>query len=228
MPYVLGVDLAPERPVTAAVRSGHDPPEVFSTGEQPIADCLERFGDDVPLILAGRAYAAHDLVAELLARVVEQVCKRHGGFPMDLAISYPATWGHYRTLLLQQAWWEPVTLVPRPVAAVVAAGRTRGTIGVLSPDCFAVIRDGELLACQQPSGFAGLTRESVRRLALSRGLDEIIEDGQYHPAAGAVLVATHGRELAAQGWSVRPVVPQVAVSSLNRPRRKLTLQLGRP
>ncbi|HZM77138.1 MAG TPA: hypothetical protein VFC19_15500 [Candidatus Limnocylindrales bacterium] len=233
MPYVLGVDLVPERPVTAAVRAGHAPPEVFGTGEEPIADCLERLGDDVPMILGGRAYAAHDLVAELLARVVQRVSDWQGGEPEHLAISHPAPWGDYRTLLLRQAWWEPVTLVPRPVAAAVAAGRTRGTVGILSPECFAVVRDGELLAWHEPSGFADLDRDSARRLALARDLDEVIDDGEGQPAAGAALVATQG--LAPQpvhypaGWerADRPPRPPVTITSLNLPRPKRTLQLGR-
>lgn len=238
MPYVLGVDLAPERPVTAAVSSGHGRPEVFSTGEEAIADCLQRLGDDVPLILAGRAYAAHELVAELLGRVVERVSAWQDGAPAHVAISHPAPWGDYRALLLRQAWWEPVTLVPRPVAAVVSAGRTRGTIGVLSPECFVVVRDGELLACHEPSGFADLSLEGVRRLAMARGLDDLIEVDQTEPAAGAVLIATRG---AAQGVAQavhpcppedradRPPRPPVSVTSLDLPRRKRgrTLQLGR-
>ena len=221
MPYVLGVDLVPERPVTVAVRSGHGPPEVFGTGEEPIADCLERLGDDVPLILGGRAYAAHDLVAELLVRVVERVCGCQGGMPAHLAISHPADWGHYRTLLLRQAWRDPVTLVPRPVAAVVSAGRTRGTVGVLSPDCFAVVRDGELLACQQPSGFADLTPRSVRRLGMAHDLDEIIDGADCQPAAGAALVATQG--LAPQPvhhpvvWERVAGVPHGLETALRRP-----------
>jgi len=233
MPYVLGVDLAPERPVTAAIRSGHGPPEVFGAGEEPIADCLERLGDDVPLILAGRAYAAHDLVAQLLTRVVERVSGWQGGVPEHLAISHPAAWGDYRTLLLRQAWWEPVTLVPRPVAAAVSAGRIRGAIGVLSPECFAVVRDGELLACHQPSGFADLTQQRARRLARAHDLDEVIDESECQPAAGAALVATQG--LAPQpvhppvGWerADRPPRPPVAVTSLNLPRRKRPLRLGR-
>lgn len=231
MPYVLGIDLAPERPVAVAVRSGQARPEVFGTGEEPIADCLERLGDDVPLILAGRAYTAHDLVAELLARVVRQVSGWQGAEPEHLAISHPASWGEYRTLLLRQAWWEPVTLVPRPVAAAVSAGRTQGTVGFLSPECFAVVRDGELLASHEPSGFADLTRENAQRLALADlgGDIEILEDEQTQPAAGAALIATQG--LAPQPvhhptGGERPPRPPVIVTSLNLPRRKRTLQLG--
>jgi hypothetical protein len=230
MPYVLGLDLAPDRPVMAAVKAGHAPPEAFTTGEEPIADCLQRLGDDVPMILGGRAYAAHDLVAELLVRVVERVCGWLGGRPEHLAIAHPAPWGDYRTLLLRQAWWEPVTLVPRPVAAAVSAGRTQGRVGFLSPECFAVVRDGELLASHEPSGFAELSRESVERLALEHDLDEILEDGQTQPAAGAALIATQG--LAPQpvhrttGWE-RPPRPPVTITSLDLPRRKRSVQLGR-
>jgi hypothetical protein len=196
---------------------------------------LQRLGDDVPLILAGRAYPAHDLVAELLSRVVERVSAWQDGDPAHLAISHPAPWGEYRGLLLRRAWWEPVTLVPRPVAAVVSVGRAKGTIGVVSPECFAVVRDGELLACHEPSGFADLTRDSVRRLAGAHELDDLIEDEQTQPAAGAVLIATEG--VAPQpvhnptGWrpADRPPRPPVSVTSLNLPRRKRsrTLQLGR-
>ncbi|MFC5290209.1 hypothetical protein ACFPM7_24395 [Actinokineospora guangxiensis] len=158
MPYVLGVDVG--RTSGAAAVCRHDgPPAVVIAGVpavlavaggrmevgaralgadpgQVAADLLDQVGDDVPVLLDGVAYTAHDLLAALVAAVVDQVADGEGAPPDRLAVTHPPGWGAYRRGLLRDALAEAgfpgALLLPTPVAAAefdhfrapLAVGRT--------------------------------------------------------------------------------------------------------
>jgi molecular chaperone DnaK len=62
-----------------------------------------RFGDPVPMIVAGSPYSAEALTALVLRAVVGRVIESQDGPPAGIAVSHPANWGEYKKDLLQQA-----------------------------------------------------------------------------------------------------------------------------
>ncbi|WP_433303055.1 Hsp70 family protein [Actinoplanes sp. CA-030573] len=93
-----------------------------------------RMGDPVPLRLAERPMAAHELTARLLQHVVESVAEGQGGPARRIVLTYPANWGPYKRELLAKA--AELAGVPHAVlrtepeaAAVRFAGTSRIAVG---------------------------------------------------------------------------------------------------
>lgn len=80
-----------------------------------------RIGDDVPLLLGGHGFAAHELTGHVLRWVVDRVSELQGGPPEHIVLTYPAEWGDYRRGLYLEAaraaGFGRVGLLAEPVAA---------------------------------------------------------------------------------------------------------------
>ncbi|MBP2329905.1 actin-like ATPase involved in cell morphogenesis [Kibdelosporangium banguiense] len=80
-----------------------------------------RMGDDIPILVGGRGFTAHQLTGEVLKWSLERVSELQGGPPQHVVLTHPASWGDYRKNLLVQAAMSAglreVGLLPEPVAA---------------------------------------------------------------------------------------------------------------
>ena len=59
-----------------------------------------RIGDEVPMVVGGRAYTAAQLAATLIFWVVDQVSTQQGGPAEGIVVTHPATWGDYKREVL--------------------------------------------------------------------------------------------------------------------------------
>jgi molecular chaperone DnaK len=80
-----------------------------------------RMGDDIPILVGGRGFTAHQLTGEVLKWSLERVAELQGGPPQHVVLTHPASWGDYRKNLLVQAAMaaglREVGLLAEPVAA---------------------------------------------------------------------------------------------------------------
>lgn len=144
MPYVLGIEIGSGSTVVAASYLRHGTwsgPEVSlvvpsalrltadgpmggvaGTGPDVVYGFLDRVGDDVPLVVAGRPYGAAALTAELVAWVVGQIEDVEEAPAEQVVLSVPGTWGEHRTgvlhAALDRAGLDRVRSLPAPIAAV--------------------------------------------------------------------------------------------------------------
>lgn len=93
-----------------------------------------RFGDDVPMLIAGTPHSPESLTAHLLRWVVDAATEQMGEAPDDITITHPAAWGGYRHELLAQvismADIGPTRTCPEPLAAAVEySSHTRVSVG---------------------------------------------------------------------------------------------------
>ncbi|WOP20082.1 hypothetical protein [Raineyella sp. LH-20] len=89
-----------------------------------IASYLSRIGDDLPLLLAGRATAPEDLLALVLCRRIDEVTECHGGASAEeIVVVLPAEWGPHRRSLVRDALARqqvtPLRLAAAPIAALL-------------------------------------------------------------------------------------------------------------
>lgn len=88
-----------------------------------VASYLSRIGDDLPLLLAGRAVAPEDLLAQVLRRELDAVAERHGGAAAEIRVVLPAEWGPHRQARVREALEHhaitPLRLMPAPAAALL-------------------------------------------------------------------------------------------------------------
>jgi molecular chaperone DnaK (HSP70) len=64
--------------------------------DRVVREFKRRIGDDTPLFVGGRPYAAQDLSAMMVRWVVDRVTEREGGSPDRIAVTHPAAWGRSR------------------------------------------------------------------------------------------------------------------------------------
>ncbi len=80
-----------------------------------------RFGDPVPLMVAGRPMSADALTALLLRWIVDKVTQQEGGAPAGVGVAHPANWGPYKVDLLEHvvraARLDHAVLISEPQAA---------------------------------------------------------------------------------------------------------------
>ncbi len=92
--------------------------------DRVVREFKRRIGDDTPLLVGGRPYAAHDLAAMMVRWVVDRVTEREGGPPDQIAITHPAAWGPYKKELLSRALdavgLHGLTFLAEPEAAAVS------------------------------------------------------------------------------------------------------------
>lgn len=80
-----------------------------------------RLGDDIPIRLAGTAFRAEELAAELLRWVHDVAVERSGSAPSRVVLTHPANWGSFRTEVLEQAAATAGIMAPVLVAEPEAA-----------------------------------------------------------------------------------------------------------
>ena len=108
-------------------RSGSDP-------SRTVREFKRRIGDPVPILVAGRPFSAQALSGRLLRWVVEKSTEQLGERPVDLTLTYPANWGHFKIDLLRQvamlADVDSVRACSEPEAAALQyASRTKVNVG---------------------------------------------------------------------------------------------------
>jgi molecular chaperone DnaK len=71
--------------------------------DRVVREFKRRIGDEIPLLVGGMPWQAHELAAVLVHRVWQQVNEREAGLPEGVALTYPASWGPYKISLFEQA-----------------------------------------------------------------------------------------------------------------------------
>jgi len=122
-----------------------------------------RFGDTIPIIVAGSPYSAEALMARMLRAVVNHVTEQEGEPPGRIVVTHPANWGNYKRELLDQM--------------VRLAGLDPGTVGFLTePEAAAMsyaaqerVEPGEVVAVYDLGGGtfdAAVLRRTVSGFAI--------------------------------------------------------------
>ena len=76
---------------------------VVSEPDRVVREFKRQVGDLTPIVVDGVEHTAHDLMALLIGRVVDQVVQRQGGRPDRIAVTHPAPWGPHKVNLLRTA-----------------------------------------------------------------------------------------------------------------------------
>jgi actin-like ATPase involved in cell morphogenesis len=91
--------------------------------DRVVREFKRRVGDEIPLMLGGRPFQAHELAARLVRWVVDLVSEREGGAPRRIAVTHPASWGAHKKDLFSGALRNvglTVTFLAEPQAAAVS------------------------------------------------------------------------------------------------------------
>ena len=102
--------------------------------DRVVREFKSRVGDEIPLLVGGSSYFAHDLAAEFVSWLWHRVVEREGERPEGVGLTCPASWGPYKTALFERAVREAgldnVTLLSEPQAAAISyASRERVEVG---------------------------------------------------------------------------------------------------
>ncbi len=102
--------------------------------DRVVREFKSRVGDEIPLLVAGAQYYAHDLAAEFVRWLHEYVAEREGERPEAVALTCPASWGPYKTGLfkraVEDAGMRNVMVLSEPQAAAISyASRERVEVG---------------------------------------------------------------------------------------------------
>ncbi|CAN5608885.1 Hsp70 family protein [soil metagenome] len=89
--------------------------------ERLIREFKRSIGDEVPLMVGGRALRAEYLYAQTIADVIRIVAEREGAQPAGVSLTHPTAWGRHRIELVRSALRElgieEVDLITEPEAA---------------------------------------------------------------------------------------------------------------
>ena len=92
--------------------------------DRVVREVKRRIGDQTPVLVSGEPIGAHTLAARVIRWVVDRVTEREGQPPSGIGVTYPASWGPHKRMLLSDALIfagvGDVTLVTEPEAAAVA------------------------------------------------------------------------------------------------------------
>jgi molecular chaperone DnaK len=91
--------------------------------DRVVREFKRQVGDEIPLVVGGTPYPAHELTAMLVAWVVQRVAEREGGPPRRIALTHPASWGPHKKELLNAALATrglSVTFLAEPQAAALS------------------------------------------------------------------------------------------------------------
>ena len=91
--------------------------------DRVVREFKRRIGDEIPLMIGGRPYQAHELGARMVRWAVDLVTEREGGPPRRIAVTHPASWGPHKKDLLGRALRDvglTVTFLAEPQAAAVS------------------------------------------------------------------------------------------------------------
>ena len=102
--------------------------------DRVVREFKSRIGDEIPLLVGGSSYFAHDLAAEFVVWLWHYVVEREGERPDGVALTCPASWGPYKTGLFERAVHDAgldnVTLLSEPQAAAISyASREQVEVG---------------------------------------------------------------------------------------------------
>jgi len=108
--------------------------------DRVVREFKRRIGDEIPLLVGGVPWQAHELAAVLVHWVWERVTRREGELPEGVALTYPASWGPYKIRLFEQAVRATrigemtrlgsAELLSEPQAAAIGyASREQGEVG---------------------------------------------------------------------------------------------------
>ena len=67
-----------------------------------VREFKRRFGDTVPILVAGQPFSPQALTARLLSLVIGTVTEREGAPPEEVVLTHPANWGRYKRELMDQ------------------------------------------------------------------------------------------------------------------------------
>jgi molecular chaperone DnaK len=71
--------------------------------DRVVREFKRRIGDEIPLLVGGVPWPAHELAAVLVHRVWQQVNEREAELPQGVALTCPASWGPHKVSLFEQA-----------------------------------------------------------------------------------------------------------------------------
>src|ERR1700753_4238918 len=102
--------------------------------DRVVREFKSRIGDEIPMLVGGSSFFAHDLAAEFASWLWHFVSEREGQQPEGVTLTCPASWGPYKTALferaVQDAGLNHVTLLGEPQAAAISyASRERVEVG---------------------------------------------------------------------------------------------------
>jgi molecular chaperone DnaK len=102
--------------------------------DRVVREFKSRIGDEIPMLVGGSSFFAHDLAAEFASWLSDFVSDREGQRPEGVTLTCPASWGPYKTALFERAvrdaGLEHVTLLGEPQAAAISyASRERVEVG---------------------------------------------------------------------------------------------------
>jgi len=167
--------------------------------EQPerlVRDYLARVGDDIPIAVGGFVVAAEDLVA-LVARWVVDRAEELEGAPSAITVTYPGTWGSYRTALVENALvgvglgrarlidTSAAAIVERPELEAVASGQVVAVYDLGGNFELALLQrsvDGDFVSigdrCAEQCGGADFDAAVFAHVSSTLPLDESLELGR--------------------------------------------------
>jgi len=96
---------------------------VATDPDRVVREFKRQIGDEIPLVVGGRPYPAHELAATLVQWVVQRVAEREGAPARRIALTHPASWGAHKKELLQGALAArglDVTFLAEPQAAALS------------------------------------------------------------------------------------------------------------
>jgi len=167
-----------------------------------VREFKSRIGDEIPLLVAGTPYYAHDLAAEFVSWLCRYVTEREGAPPEAVALTCPASWGPDKTALFERSVRSVgvpnVTLLTEPEAAAISyASHSDGPAGetLAVYDLGAARFDVAVLRRESATSFTVLGRsEGIEGLG-GLSFDEVIFE-YVCAAAGVPLeemdLADHG------------------------------------
>ncbi len=92
--------------------------------DRVVREVKRRIGDQTPVLVSGEPMGAHTLAARFIRWVVDRASEREGAPPAGVGVTYPASWGPHKRMLLHDALMfagvGDITLVTEPEAAAVA------------------------------------------------------------------------------------------------------------
>ena len=176
-----------------------------------VREFKSRVGDEIPLLVGGSPYFAHDLAAEFVSWICQYVTQREGEGPEAVALTCPASWGPDTTALFERAVWDAgvpnvMGLTEPQAAAISYASREQVETGAVLAvyDLGAASFGATVLRKDSPTGFTVLGQPEYVAGLGGLSFDEVIFE-YVCAAAGFPVEAIdpYDRDLAARVAQLR-------------------------